>query len=305
MIPFLCPLLFICLSLDLPAAYEGYSDAAPYHDMFLAVGTGGRIDCFDKSGTRIRTFVSQQNNLNCAAVRDRLAFAGGDRGTVLWSADGEAFELANTGTTKNINGMAARKDLIIAGADKGVLLVSADGKSWSMIEPGVTGNIVSVAASESYFMAVTDEGEILKSDDGLAWEVTDYNEKYSGYYKPCVFSGILAEGNTIVICGRHYDGTPAVITSTLGNVWAERLLNYRDDHGVLRFLSNLPNSIAYDRERDQHILACDKGEIFSLPSCTKCNASAIVSGSDIYAIACHDGVLFCGGRGFSFRVVSL
>jgi hypothetical protein len=139
----------------------------------------------------------------------------------------------------------------------------------------------------------------------LAWEVTDYNEKYSGYYKPCVFSGILAEGNTIVICGRHYDGTPAVITSTLGNVWAERLLNYRDDHGVLRFLSNLPNSIAYDRERDQHILACDKGEIFSLPSCTKCNASAIVSGSDIYAIACHDGVLFCGGRGFSFRVVSL
>ncbi len=305
MIPLITRLFLFLLPLVFQTSYEGYRDAVPYRNMFLAVGTGGMIDLIDDSGKRIRIRSTQGSDLNCAAVWQQGALVAGDGGTVLWSEDGKIFEPAVTGTEKDINGMAARQDMIIAGADEGTILLSVNGRSWNVIETGANGNIVSVTARESFFMAVTDEGEILRSDDGLNWQVTNYNEKYRGYNKPCVFSEILAAGNTIVICGRHHDGTPAVITSTLGNVWAERILNYRDDHGVIRFLSNCPNGIAWDKQRNQHILACDNGEIFSLPSCTKCNASAIISGSDIKAVACFDNSLFCGGKGFTFQIVSL
>jgi len=282
---------------------EGYRDAVPYMGQFLAVGTGGRIDFIDASGARVLTFNEHGSDLNCATVWDQTAVVAGDGGVVLWSSDGEAFEMAETGTEKDINGIAARQELIVAGADQGIILVSVNGRSWNVIEPGAKGNIVSVTANESFFMAVTDEGEILKSGDGFNWHVTDFNKEYSGFYKPCLFHEVLAAGSSIVICGKHPDGSPVVITSTLGNVWTERFLNYRDDQGSIRFLSNCPNSVAYDKLRDQHILACDNGEIFSLPSCTKCNASAIISGSNIHAIACLDDMLFCGGDGFSVNVV--
>lgn len=282
---------------------EGYRDAVPYMGQFLAVGTGGRIDLIDASGARVLIFNENGTDLNCAAVWNQFAIAAGEGGLVLRTGDGEVFEKTESGTDKDINGIAARQDMIVAGADGGILLVSVNGKSWNTIEPGVRGNIVSVAAGTSMFIAVTDEGEIIKSDDGLNWMVTDYNKEYSGYYKPCIFHEVLAAGSNIVICGRHTDGSPAVITSTLGNVWTERLLNYRDDHGNISFLTNCPNSVAYDKPRDQYILACDRGEIFSLPSCTKCNASAIISGSNLYAIACLDDMLFCGGEGFSVNVV--
>ncbi len=303
MIPYISHLFIILLPLIIQNSYEGYRDAVPYRDMFLAAGTGGRIDLIDDSGKRIRFWGNHGSDLNCIAVWDQLVLVAGDEGVVLWSADGNEFEATVTGTSKDINGIASSQDMIIAGADEGTILVSRNGRSWNVIESGAKGNIVSVTAGESFYMAVTDKGEILRSDDGLKWHVTDYNEKYSGYNKPCVFNYILAGGNAIVICGMHHDGTPVVISSALGNVWAERILNYRDDHGVIRFMSNCPNSIAWDKVRDQHILACDNGEIFSLPSCIKCNASAIISGSDIHAIACHDDLLFCGGRGFTFNVI--
>ncbi len=284
---------------------EGYRDAVPFRGQFLAVGTGGRIDFIDASGSKIRTLNEHRDDLNCVTVWEQFVVIAGEGGTILWSADGEVLEKAETGTDKDINGIAARQDMIVAGADGGTLLVSVNGKSWNTIEPGVRGNIVSVAAGVSMFIAVTDEGEIIKSGDGLNWQVTDYNKEYSGFYKPCLFHEVVAAGSNIVICGWHPDGSPAVITSTLGNVWTERLLNYRDDQGSIRFLLNCPNSIAYDQPRDQYILACDRGEIFSLPSCTKCNASAIISGKNIHAIACLDGILFCGGEGFSVNVVKL
>ncbi len=283
--------------------YEGYMDAVPYKGQFLSVGTGGRIDFIDFSGTKSRTFDEHKDNLNCAVVWEDFALVAGDGGSVLRTEDGVIFEKAETGTDRDINGIAARRDMIVAGADEGTLLVSVNSKSWNTVEPGVRGNIVSVAAGLQMFIAVTDEGEIIKSDDGLNWKVTDYNKEYSGFYKPCIFSEVLAAGNNIVICGKHTDGSPAVITSTLGNVWTERLLNYRDDHGSISFLVNCPNSVAYDEPRDQYILACGNGEIFSLPSCTKCNASAIISGKDLHAIACLGDVMFCGGEGFSVNVI--
>ncbi len=58
--------------------YEGYMDAIPFRGLFLAVGTGGRIDFIDASGARIRTCGINGINLNCAAVWDQVAVVAGD-----------------------------------------------------------------------------------------------------------------------------------------------------------------------------------------------------------------------------------
>ena len=164
---------------------------------------------------------------------------------------------------------------------------------------------MSVTSNDSFFIGVTDQGEILKSNDGFNWEVKDYNKEYSGYNKSCLFKKVIAANNRIFIIGRHEDNSPAVLFSSLGNVWTERSLIYNDDHGMVRFLENEPNGITYDPVRDQFILACNKGEIFILPSCTRCNASAVVSASDLYGINCTGNLLIVVGRDFTVNILNL
>ena len=152
---------------------------------------------------------------------------------------------------------------------------------------------------------VTERGEILTSKDGFNWNIKNYNKEYAGYQKSCLFKEVIAANNRIVIIGMHDDNSPAVLISTLGNVWTERSLVYDDNQGIMKFLTNEPNSITYDSARDQFILACDKGEIFTLPSCSKCNESAIISDSDLYAIICTGNLLICVGQEFSVNIVNL
>jgi len=282
---------------------EGYRDITLCNEKFLAVGTDGEIDYITNSEERIQVVNAFKNNLNCVVSEDQTIIAAGDNGTILFSSDGQFFTKVESGTDKNINGMAFRNDLLVAGADKGTILISKNGKTWNSKHLEVRGNIVSVTANDSFFFGITDSGEIIRSNDGLNWEITDYNKEYSGYNKSCEFKKVLATKNRIVIIGRHDDGSPAVLFSSLGNVWTERSLTYNDDHGMIRFLTNEPNDIAYDPVRDQFILACDNGEIFSLPSCTKCNASVTISNNDLYAIICTDDFLVSAGEEFFINIM--
>jgi hypothetical protein len=282
---------------------KGYRDIISYNGKFLAVGTDGRIDYIDNSGERTPASNTCKNNLNCVVIKDQIIVVAGDNGTILLSIDGRLFTKVESGTEKNINGIAFKNEILIAGADKGTLLISKDGKSWNVIHLEVKGNIVSVTANDSFFFGITDSGEIFRSDDGLNWEIKDYNKEYSGYNKSCTFKKVLATKNRIVIMGRHDDGSPAVLFSSLGNVWTERSLNYKDDHGIIRFLTNEPNDITYDSVRDQFILACDNGEVFSLPSCTKCNVSVMASTNDLYAIICTNNLLLSAGEDFSINII--
>jgi hypothetical protein len=282
---------------------KGYRDIIFYNGKFLAVGNDGRIDFINHSGEKIPAVNTCKNDLNCVISIDQIVVAAGDDGTVLFSSDGKAFNKVESGTDKNINGVAYKNQLLIAGADKGTILTSVNGKTWSSKHLEVRGNIVSVTANDSFFFGITDNGEIIRSNDGLNWEITDYNKEYSGYNKSCEFKKVIAAKNRIVIIGRHDDGSPAVLFSSLGNVWTERSLTYNDDNGMIRFLTNEPNDIAYDPVRDQFILACDNGEIFSLPSCTKCNASVTISNNDLYAIICRDDVLLSAGEEFFINIM--
>jgi hypothetical protein len=286
-----------------PAEMKGYRDVLFYNGKFLAVGSDGRIDLFNKSGEKSPVVAGNGSGLHCIVTYGDMLVAAGEKGTILYSGDGKMFEKAESGTERDINGLAAGRNLFIAGADNGILLLSGNGISWNIVRPGVKGNIVSVTAGSSSFYGVTDAGEIIRSGDGFNWQVIDYNTKYSGYNKPCMFRKILTGNNRVFICGKHYDGSPAVLFSAMGNVWTERILNYQDEQGMISFLTSEPNSMTYDPVRDQFILGCNDGEIFSLPSCTKCNASARVSGNDIYAITCTDDLLLCAGEGFSLNIL--
>jgi hypothetical protein len=284
---------------------SGYREITFYNGKYLAVGTEGRIDYISNSGDKTAVISPNRNNLNCLVSNDKVVIIGGDKGTILFSSDGKIFTTVDPGINDNINGITFRNETFVAGADRGTILISKNGSTWSSIKSGAKGNIVSVTSNDSFFLGITGDGEILTSGNGIDWKIQDYNKEYSGYNRPCEFSKVLAANDRVVIIGKHDDNTPAVLFSTLGNVWTERTLIYEDDNGEMRYLSNEPNAVAYDAVRDQFILACDKGEILSLPPCSKCNVSATLSGSDLYAITCTENLLIAVGRGFSVNIIKL
>jgi len=287
------------------AEVRGYRDIIFYYGNFLAVGTDGRIDNISNSGEKKPVVCPNRNNLNCIACSRQVVVVGGDKGTILFSSDGKDFSTIESGVNVKINGISSGNGLFVAGAEGGIILISNNGSSWSSIITEARGNIVSVTINDSFFIGITDIGEILTSKDGFNWKIKDYNKEYSGYNKSCVFKKVLSTNNRIVIIGKHYDNSPVVLFSSLGNVWTERSLVYEDDQGMIQFLKNEPNAITYDSVRDQFFLACAEGEIFNLPSCTKCNVSIKVSENDLLSIICENDLLLSVGEGFSINILRL
>lgn len=283
-----------------PVNVTGYRDIVFDGSKFIAVGSGGRIDAIDIAGRKSSFQVTASNDLNCVASVDQSLVAAGNKGTVLFRSGEGQFSQVSSGTDKNINSITFFRDLWIAGADNGLLLFSKDGKTWTINKPGFRGNIISLDCNNSSCFGVTDKGEIIKSSDGLNWEVKDYNKDYQGYNKPCVFRKIIAVQNKIMIIGVHDDNTPAVIYSSLGNVWTERSLTYKDDNGSMNELSEAPNDIAYNPESDEFFVACDNGIIFILPSCSHCNMLYKVSDMNIRGIAMgNDRLMLAGDKFYS------
>ena len=276
----------------------GYTDVVYFRNRFLAVGIDGRIDGISKSGD-IAPVNRSNNKLNCIATNDEMAVAAGDHGTLLYSFDGKRFDPAQTSTDLNINGVTIRNGLIMAGAENGLILISRDGQSWSHTQTKATGNILSLSSNNSFFIGVTDASEIMKSVDGLDWEIMNYNQEYAGYNPRADFKKILVAGNRIVIIGTHNDGSPAILISSLGNVWAERLPVYRDDESGAGLLTNKPNGITYDPVQDQFILACENGELLTLPNCAKCNQYVKPSENHFNAIVYADDCLCVVGADYS------
>jgi hypothetical protein len=281
---------------------KGYSDIVLFKDTFIAVGTDGRIDCISKSGEKVPVDSSGKYNLNCAFSNDELIIAAGDHGTILYSSDGKNFYQVESGTEKKINGITFKNGLLVAGTDRGTILVSKNGKFWNALSTQIRGNILSLSANTSFFIGVSDSGEIVKSVDGITWEIQDYNREYAGYNQYSIFRKILASPNSIVIIGIHKDGSPSIVCSSLGNVWTERPPIYQDDQGVVQGLTNKPNGIAYDPERDQFVVVCDNGELLVLPPCSKCNKWAKISERNFHAIFYFNNCLLIVGEEFSVLI---
>jgi hypothetical protein len=284
---------------------KGYCDIVHFQDKYIAVGTDGRIDGISKEGDCVRLDSSCPHTLRCAWSNDELVVAAGEYGSIFYSFDGNLFYSATSGTRKNIHGMTSKNGLIIAGADSGIILISKNGTDWKCISTSSKGNILSLTSNTSLFLGISDSGEILKSIDGLHWEIQDYNKDYAGYTRHIKFRKISANQNSMIIVGLYDDGSPAVLFSSMGKVWAERAPVYQDAQGSYSTLTQKPNAIAYDPDRDQFIVACDHGELFSLPSCSKCDKYLKISESDLQALVYFDNRLVIVGDGFSVFIQQL
>jgi hypothetical protein len=284
---------------------EGYRSVIKYGDGFLAAGSGGRMDRISASGEITKTEIFPNEAFNSLYSDEHTIIAAGDKGTLWISWDSGKFRKVESGTGNDINSITIFSGKIIAGADHGEIITGDGRNSFKKIKPGLKGNIVSVSARENDCYGVTDEGEIIHSLNGTDWDVLDFNQFYSGYYKPCRFTRILVTERRMAVSGYRDDGSPVLYFSSQGNVWTERPLNYTNELGITCFLEAMPNDLLYDEPADQFILACSKGTLMKLPSCSHCNTLAILCGQNLEGISLRENTLIAVGESFLIKTLDI
>jgi hypothetical protein len=284
---------------------EGYRSVIRYEDEFIAAGSNGRIDRISLSGKIMRSEIFPGLNFNCVISDNKTVIAAGDNGTILISSDDGLFRKVDSGTGENINSLTLFNTIIIAGADRGEIISGDTGGVFGKTNLPVKGNIVSVSARRSDCYGVTDEGEIIHSADAINWDILDFNQLYSGFYQPCYFIRVLATDDRIAVAGIRNDGSPVLMFSSQGKVWTERKLSYTDDHGMSGFLSDSPGDIFYDSSDDQFFLACRKGKLMKLTSCSQCNELAVITDNDLTGVAGDENTLIIVGSDFFIKAVNL
>lgn len=195
--------------------------------------------------------------------------------------------------------------MIIVLTEDNSILVPGDNNKWIEVNLPLKGNIVALSAGLPGCAGATDRGEIIRSEDAINWEIFDYNEKYAGFGRPCIFTDIAVSDNRIAVSGYHSDNTPVVLFSTLGNVWMERTLNYTDDDGIIKLLKGIPERITYDITGDQFFIVTPGGEIMSLPQCSKCNTLIRAGIQNPEGLSAGPRSMIVAGDGFSYERIQI
>jgi hypothetical protein len=282
---------------------QRYSAVTRFKDGFIAVGTNGRIDRISSSGAVTGSGNFSGEDLNCIISHNERVIAAGDKGTILISTQEGKFNKVESPTRENINSLSVFKGKIIAGTDDGSIITGDGEESFKLIKLPLKGKIVSISARQSDCFGVTDEGEIIHSVDGLKWVITDFNKVYSGYYRTSRFKKILATESRIAIAGEGDDGSPVLMFSTQGNVWAERSLIYNDEQGRKEYLTEKPGDIGYDYSTDEFYLACTNGRLMKLPSCSQCNELYVLTSEDLEGISFSENTMMLVGENFLIKAV--
>lgn len=286
-------------------ATEGYRALAPTAEGFVAAGTDGRLDRLDRSGRFVDGGSFPGVEFNCLLSHGTTLFAAGNDGVLMVAAGEGAFKSVDSGTTLDIRSLTWFEDYLVAGAAGGRVLIGDAAGFFEQTTPAIKGNIVSLSAAGEVCWGVTDRGEIFHSRDLVAWRVFDFNTIYADYYEPCSWSAVVATGEQVAVAGRSADGVPALYLSTGGEVWSPRDLDYTDTRGIPARLSAIPRAMIHDSAGDRLVLACDGGEVMSVPSCSHCN-EMLFSGikQHLTAIAMQSGVIVVAGDGFHTGTVS-
>ena len=190
--------------------------------------------------------------------------------------------------------MAVRLRILIA-----FLLVGAFMAHGQDLHMAARGELQAVCADpDGLQWAVTDAGEILRSPDGAAWTVFDFNAQYAGYYPQMSWRAVAAGGGSVMVAGLDADGHLAVYTSSRGNVWSARSLEYSED-GERGVLDVTPVSLSYDPLRDSFFLCGSGGTLFEMPGCSHCNRLTRYPADTLYArIQAGFQALLLGSGGF-------
>lgn len=292
-------LLFPCKG----SSASGYNAVISCVDGFLATGSGGRMDWISVSGNVIKSETFPEVEFNSLLSNNQWICAAGDSGNILLSTDKSAFRRVESATRKNILSLAFFHEKILAGSEQGELLIGDEKGMFRSLQLNLKGNIVSLSARASDCYGATDQGEIIHSTDGVNWTIFVFNEYYSGYYKPCRFTRILAMDNQIAVAGIKDDGSPVLMFSTQGTVWSERVLSYTDDQGMLSYLTEIPTDLFYDVSEDQLILVSNKGQMMKIPSCSHCNKLLVLSTEDLKGISGNGNTWMVVGSHFYIKAI--
>jgi hypothetical protein len=284
---------------------SGYKTLISYQDGFLAAGSDGRIDWISASGIITKSEKFPYEEFNCLLAFNEEIIIAGNSGTLLISSDKGTFRKVGSGTKMNIHTLVFFKEMILAGSDQGVILIADKNGLFREKQLALKGDIVSLSATKADCYGVTDQGEIIHSTDGVNWTIFDFNESYAGYYKSCHFTRVLITENRIAVAGKHDDGTPALLFSTQGNVWTERVLNYTDEKGIASSLEDIPYDLFYDSSEDQFILCCSKGTLITIPACSHCNKLFVYSTEDLKAISGNGKTVMIVGDHYYIKAINV
>jgi hypothetical protein len=283
---------------------KGYKDIICYGDGFIAAGSEGRIDRLSPDGNLVKSETFRGELFTSLLVDGKKIWAAGENGILRVSSGQEPFKKIESGTDETINSLLLFRDKIIGGTDAGDILIKTGEGKFETIHLSVKGNVVSLAARSSECFGVTDAGEVIRSADGLNWSVFDFNQTYSGYYPTCSFSKISVAEDQVAVIGRQENGAPVLMLSNQGNVWTDRPLNYTDNVGRMMYMEEIPLDLTYDSLQDIIILACTKGKILTIPSCSHCNELFEVADVDLYAITVSGNNVIIAGRNYFARVIN-
>lgn len=283
---------------------QGYRAVVSLGEGFIATGSDGRIDWISESGEITKSEKITGEKFNSILFVNQKIIVAGEKGAILIAGREGEFKKADSTTDYNINSLTLFRDMIVAGTDFGQILIGDEKGSFRKVQLSLKGDIVSLAADNSACYGVTNEGEIISTRNGTDWDILDFNQSYSGFYKPSYFTSVLVTDNRVAVAGHHNDGSPVLFFSSAGEVWTERDLNYTDDHGQYTFLEDIPLDMIYHFETDQFILVCSKGKIMTIPSCSHCNTLDQISTEDLNAISGHGNRIIIVGENFFKKAVT-
>lgn len=279
------------------ACTTGFRDIAPWDMDFLAVGTGGRMAVVSPSGDQQSVDTMTKNSLHAVAVQNGAAYAVGDAGTLV-VYDGQEATNAVLDAGVNLCSIVSWNGRLYAGGSDGALFSFApDDLSGTRLSTSAAGIVTGLAASDKLLLAVTDRGEILTSGNGRSWSRLDYNQAYQ---TDAVFGRALWTDGLFYAVGRHADGTPLLIQSSMGGVWAERALDSLN--GEPADLAGLSlGGMAWDGQ--QAYIACSDGQLLTLPDCVQCNQLQTIADANLTAAVYHSGRVAAVGENFCTAVV--
>lgn len=210
---------------------------------------------------------ARSENFSCT-VHD--AVITGTDSTLVCHMGGEDIDMDLPEGTR-LRGIDAFGDGVIAIAEGGkVLFWDSPFDKARERKPEMKGELIAMDAGKDICYAVTDSSEVVSIDLALQGKVFDFNASYSGYYGKVSIIGIAAGPADVFIAVRKEDGRPAAFTSTRGNVWSEREMDYAVN-GVWHIFEKVPHSVCYEELSESFVMLCEDGVEFHLPACSHCN----------------------------------
>ena len=169
--------------------------------------------------------------------------ACGERGRILFSADGAIWDEKLFAGTPNLRGAAHGAGVYVVVGDNGAVKTSPDGEDWTDRDSGVTSRLTDVAFHAGRFVAVADNSTtMITSTDGIDWDPVDTTTT--------VFPGrIKVLNGEFVVTG---------LTSADGVIWEQRsfsgeiafsgteYLNYTTAGGIRSASASIQPTISID-----------------------------------------------------------